>query len=124
MWQLRRLSTNEALSDAGPLPNNWGPICGLAGITEQLGDLSWLGPKHADTGWFELTEDEQRTIREDEVRARVASEKEVAIAALATSDLTVGQKIAWNDFVIALDKVCLCADFDCNPNIPARPSNG
>jgi hypothetical protein len=122
MWQLRRLSTNEALSDAGPLPSDWGPICGLAGITEKLGDLSWLGPKHTDTGWIELTEDEQRAIREDEVRARVAAEKEVANAALAASDLTVAQKIIWDNFVMDLDKVCLCADFDCDPKIPKRPN--
>lgn len=122
MWQLRRLSTNEALSDAGPLPSNWGPICGLAGITEKLGDLAWLGPKHANTGWIELTEDEKKAIREDEVRARVNAEKEIASTALAASDLTVEQKIAWEDYLVRLDTVCLCADFDCDPRFPIKPS--
>ena len=122
MWQLRRLSTNEALSDAGPLPSDWGPICGLAGITEKLGDLSWLGPKHADTGWIELTEDEEKTIRENKVQARVAAEKEVANAALAASDLTVEQTITWNEYIAALEEVCLCDDFDCDPKFPIRPN--
>ena len=54
MWQLRKLSTNEALSEAGPLPNNWGPIFGMAGIQDKLGDLSWLGENYADQGWIQV----------------------------------------------------------------------
>ena len=41
-WQLRKLSTNEVLEDASVLPTNWGPIFGLAGVKDQLGDLSWV----------------------------------------------------------------------------------
>ena len=54
MWQLRKLSTNEALSEAGPLPSNWGPIFGMAGIQEKLGDLSWLGEAYSDQGWVQV----------------------------------------------------------------------
>lgn len=54
LWQLRKLSTNEALSEAGPLPNNWGPIFGMAGIQDKLGDLSWLGENYADQGWIQV----------------------------------------------------------------------
>ena len=54
MWQLRKLSTNEALSEAGPLPNNWGPIFGMEGVKDKLGDLSWLGEAYADQGWVQL----------------------------------------------------------------------
>jgi len=54
MWQLIRLSTKEALSEAGPLPNNWGPIFGMAGVQDKLGDLSWLGEAYADQGWVQV----------------------------------------------------------------------
>lgn len=54
LWQLRKLSTNEALSEAGPLPNNWGPIFGMAGIQDKLGDLSWLGENYVDQGWIQV----------------------------------------------------------------------
>ncbi len=57
MWQLKRLSTGEALSEPGPLPNNWGPIFGMPGIKDRLGDLSWLGDSYADQGWVEVEGD-------------------------------------------------------------------
>jgi hypothetical protein len=122
MWQLRKLSTNEALSEAGPLPNNWGPIFGLHGFREKLGDLSWLGPFYADKGWVELTEAEQEALRKAEVMSRVEVEKITARTALSNPTITVGQKIAWNEYLLALDYVCLCPDFDCDPKFPIRPN--
>lgn len=64
MWQLKRLSTGEALSEPGPLPNNWGPIFGMSGIKERLGDLSWLGNSYADQGWVEVEGDIKQTSSE------------------------------------------------------------
>lgn len=64
MWQLKRLSTGEALSEPGPLPNNWGPIFGMSGIKERLGDLSWLGDSYADQGWVEVEGDIKQTSSE------------------------------------------------------------
>ena len=54
LWQLKKLSTNQALSEAGELPENWGPIFGLEGIQERLGDLSWLGENYSDMGWVQV----------------------------------------------------------------------
>ena len=51
LWQLRKLSTNENLSEPQPLPENWGPIFGLHGFVEKLNDLSWVGVE--DQGWFD-----------------------------------------------------------------------
>ena len=121
MWQLRKLSTNEALSEPGPLPNNWGPIFGLHGFQEKLGDLSWLSPAYADQGWVELTEPEQKELRVTKVMGRVDAEKTTATTALSNPAITVGGKIAWNEYLIALDAVCLCPDFDCDPKFPIRP---
>ena len=121
MWQLRKLSTNEALSEAGPLPNNWGPIFGLHGFQDKIGDLSWAGPAYADKGWVKLTDSEQKAVREAEVMSRVDSEKAIANAALSDPAITVSEKTAWSDYLIALDAVCLCPDFDCDPKFPPHP---
>jgi hypothetical protein len=51
LWQLKKLSSGEALSEPQRLPENWGPIFGLAGFIDKIGDLSWLGDAYNDTGW-------------------------------------------------------------------------
>ena len=122
MWQLRKLSTNEPLSEPGPLPNNWGSIFGLHGFLEKIGDLSWIGPAYADQGWVELTDAEQETLRKAEVTARVQVEKNAANAMLSNPAITVKDKIAWDEYLTALDAVCLCPDFDCDPKFPPRPN--
>lgn len=121
MWQLRRLSTNESLSEAGPLPNNWGPIFGLHGFLEKLGDLSWIGPAYADQGWVQLTEVEQEAIRTAKVKARIDEEKTIATTALKNPKITTGEKAAWSEYLIALSAACMCPDFDCDPKFPAKP---
>lgn len=122
MWQLRKLSTNEALNEAGPLPNNWGPIFGLHGFLDKIGDLSWIGQDYIDKGWVELTEAEQKAVKEAEVMSRVEAEKAVANTTLSDPAITVGEKTAWGDYLLALDAVCLCADFDCDLKFPPRPN--
>ncbi len=52
LWQLKKISTGEGLNEPQLLPENWGPIFGMEGYKEQLGDLSWLGIE--DQGWFEV----------------------------------------------------------------------
>jgi hypothetical protein len=84
--------------------------------------LSWVGPTYADKGWVELTDTEQKAIKEKEVMARVEAEKTIAKTTLSNPDITVESKIAWNDYLIALDAVCLCPDFDCDPKFPPRPN--
>jgi hypothetical protein len=92
MWQLRKLSTNEALSEAGPLPNNWGPIFGLHGFLDKIGDLSWVGPTYADKGWVQLTDAEQEALRKEEVIARVDTEKTLTMNKLSNPEITIGEK--------------------------------
>lgn len=121
MWQLRKLSTNEPLSEPGPLPNNWGSIFGLHGFLEKIGDLSWIGPAYADQGWVELIDAEQEAVGKAKVMARVGAEKAAANTALSNPAITVGEKRAWGDYLVALDAVCLCPDFDCDPKFPPRP---
>lgn len=56
LWQLKNIKTGEALNEPQRLPENWGPIFGLAGIEDKLGDLSWLGPNFEDQGWVVVGE--------------------------------------------------------------------
>jgi hypothetical protein len=56
LWQLKKISTGEALNEPQKLPTNWGPIFGLSGFQDRLGDLSWLGAAYSDHGWFVVGE--------------------------------------------------------------------
>jgi hypothetical protein len=40
MWQLKRLSTGEALNEPQDLPDNWKNISSLKGSIDRLNDLS------------------------------------------------------------------------------------
>lgn len=121
MWQLRRLSTNEPLSEAGPLPNNWGPIFGLGGFLEKIGDLSWISPAYADQGWVELTEAEELVVTASYVMDKVTDAKTEAKDALSNPAITVGDKAAWNEYLLALDDVCARSAYEINPTFPAKP---
>ena len=122
MWQLRKLSTNEALSEAGPLPNNWGPIFGLHGFQEKLGDLSWIGPSYADKWWVELTADEQKEVLAAEVLSQLAGKKAEAEKIIALQDITVEQKAVWVNYILSLDLVPLQVNFPFEPRVPAPPA--
>lgn len=121
MWQLKRLSTNEPLSAAGPLPNNWGPIFGLSGFLEKIGDLSWISPDYADQGWVELTEAEELVVTASYVIAKVEYAKTEANKALSNPKITVGDKVAWNEYLLELDDVCARSAYERNPALPVKP---
>ena len=64
----------------------------------------------------------KRFLKEAEVMDRVNSEKSIANAALSNREITIEGKIAWDEYLLALDAVCLCPDFDCDPKFPIRPN--
>jgi len=122
MWQLKKISTNEALSEAGPLPTNWGPIFGLAGIKEKLGNLSWIGPDYSDQGWFELSEEEEKQIKIDRHIDKINKEKNKALEALEDAGLTVGDMFLWKSYVLALEESKLKPDLATDPILPKCPN--
>ena len=71
LWQLKKLSTGEALNEAQSLPENWGPIFGMAGIKDRLGDLSWLGDAYTDQGWVEVGEPSKITMSVEVANATI-----------------------------------------------------
>lgn len=84
--------------------------------------MSWIGPAYADQGWVQLTNAEQESLKKAEVMSRVEVEKALATTELSNPEITVGDKIAWSEYLTALDAVCLCPDFDCDPKFPIRPN--
>lgn len=109
LWQLKKLSTNEALNEAGPLPNNWGPIFGMAGIEEKLSDLSWLGDSYTDIGWVQVegTADDAALGSEKTLAQKVWAQAKNLLwrsdwAMLPDVPLTVEEKQKWIEYRKAL----------------------
>lgn len=128
LWQLKKISTNSALNEPAPLPENWGPIFGLSGIKERLGDLSWLGDDYKDMGWFEVGEIDDpvtQTVTEDPAKhaLRVAREllQQSDWAVLPDVPMTNGQKTAWLEYRKALREVNLQVGFPNNIHWPNKP---
>ena len=124
LWQLKKLSTGEALNEPQRLPENWGSIFGMGGIKDRLGDLSWLGEAYADQGWFEVGEETSPPLTADEANATIAQILRNTAWAVASDDTTItrGQRADWVAFRQALRDIPLQVGFPTNivwPNEPA-----
>ena len=125
LWQLKKLSDGSALNDPQPLPENWGPIFGLAGITDRLGDLSWLGEAYNDMGWIEVGNAPPGPVPSS--AAELAWDR--AKKLLAESDwsmlpdvpMTSGAKAAWIEYRRGLREIRLQPGFPDAIQWPARP---
>jgi hypothetical protein len=124
LWQLKKLSTGEALNEAQKLPENWGPIFGMAGIQDRLGDLSWLGNAYADQGWFEVGEEAAPTMTADEANATVEQMlKNTAWAVASDNTSSTREQFAqWMEYRRALREVHLQVGFPTNIVWPAEPA--
>lgn len=125
LWQLKKLSTNEALNEPQVLPENWGPIFGLHGIKEKLGDLSWLGEQYADQGWFIVGDapdgPKESSIAELLWERAKKDLKESDWAVLSDVPMTVGKRQEWIEYRQALREIRLQSGFPNDvvwPKIP------
>ena len=125
LWQLRKLSTNEELLKPRPLARNWGPIFGLEGVKDRLGDLSWLGSAYSDMGWFEVEGDITDLAEYNDITEEVTSKINAELAAsadkvLATNDLTNAERQLWKEYRIKLQRQFNSPKF---PNVdwPIKP---
>lgn len=124
LWQLKKISTNEPQNDPQRLPENWGPIFGLHGFEEQLGDLSWLGKEYEDLGWFVVGEEEEAA-----VATAADLEWERAKQLLRDSDwsvlpdvpMTAGERDAWIIYRKALREIRLQPGFPTEIIWPSAP---
>lgn len=122
---MKNLKTGEALNEPQKLPENWGPIFGMSGITDQLGDLSWLGDAYADMGWVVVGEAPPEPAQS--TTAELAWDR--AKQLLRDSDWAVlpdvpminTQRSAWIAYRKALREIRLQVGFPNNIQWPAKP---
>lgn len=125
LWQLKKLSDGSALNEPQPLPENWGPIFGLHGFIDQIGDLSWLGEAYNDMGWVEVGDAPPAPAASS--AAELAWDR--AKKLLAESDWSMlpdvplldFQKTAWVEYRRALREIRLQPGFPDAIQWPARP---
>jgi hypothetical protein len=123
LWQLKKLSSGEALNEPQRLPENWGPIFGMAGIQDKLGDLSWLGDAYTDQGWVQVGEETPTPLTADEVNETIEQMLKNTAWAVAVDNTTItkGQRADWMAFRQALREIPLQAGFPTNIVWPAEP---
>jgi hypothetical protein len=124
LWQLKNLSTGEALNEPQKLPENWGPIFGMAGIQDRLGDLSWLGDEYTGRGWVELGEEVLPAMTADEVNKTVEQLLTSTAWAVAVDNTTMTkeQRANWLDFREALRNISAQEGFPSNIVWPTEPA--
>lgn len=118
------MSDGSELSEPQLLPENWGPVFGLQNFEDKLSDLSWIGPDHADTGWF-YVDDEPPPPKEstpEELAWEQAKQllRESDWTMLPDVPLTRGQRIAWEERRRFLREIRNHPDFP-NVIIPPEP---
>lgn len=125
LWQLKKLSTGEALNEPQPLPENWGPIFGLHGFADRLGDLSWLGEAYNDQGWVQVGEappppaEATKAQLEWDRAKQMLQESDWSM--LPDVPMTAGDKAAWIEYRRGLREIRLQAGFPDNIVWPTRP---
>ena len=125
MWQLKKLSTGEALNEPQKLPENWGPIFGLHGFIEKLGDLSWLGEAYADQGWVIVGEAPLDPVESTEAKLAWDRAKQMLResdwAVLPDVPMTTGDKAQWIEYRRGLREIRLQPGFPNNIQWPKSP---
>jgi hypothetical protein len=120
-WQLKRLSTGEALNEPQDLPDNWKNISSLKGSIDRLNDLAWAG--HPDTGWFEIdvldpVVDIQKVV--DDQIAHFLMET-APMVAMDNISMTKAKRQEWMDYRKKLQEIPLNPDYPNEVFWPTRP---
>ena len=121
MWQLKRLSTGEALNEPQDLPDNWKNISSLKGSIDRLGDLTWAG--HPDMGWIEVdvpdpVVDIQKVV--DDQIAHFLMET-APMVAMDNISMTKAKRQEWMDYRKKLQEIPLNPDYPNEVFWPTRP---
>jgi hypothetical protein len=124
LWQLKNINTNEVLIEPGPLPQNWGPIFGLEGFKDKLGDLSWVGMP--DKGWFEI-EVSDKVIETNEKKQLIDSQIEKMLSdslhmvAADNLNITKQQRAEWIEYRQKLKEIYLQSNYPLEVYWPKKP---
>ena len=120
LWQLKNPQTNENIGDPQPLPENWGPIFGMEGVKDRLGDLSWLGI--TDRAWYEVeVPDPPETISKDVSDRMILLNEEANQKIMNDKTLTKVQWQAWVDYQIKLQNLPLQPGYPNEVLWPTKP---
>lgn len=125
LWQLKKISTGEELNEPQKLPANWGPIFGLAGIQDRIGDLSWLGEDYNDQGWVIVGEEPAGTVAPSpadiawtDAKQRL---KDSDWSVLSDVPMTAGKRTEWIEYRSALRDIRIQPDFPTSITWPVKP---
>ena len=125
LWQLKKLSTGEALNEPQKLPTNWGPIFGLAGIQDRIGDLSWLGDAYNDQGWVIVGEETDTAVTRTPAELYWLDAKQLLKdsdwAVLSDVPMLAGKRTEWIDYRSALREIRSQPDFPTSITWPSKP---
>lgn len=121
MWQLKRLSTGEALNEPQDLPDNWKNIFGLKASIDRLGDLTWAG--HPDMGWFEVDMPEpvvdQKKFIDDQIAHLLTTS--LPMVAMDNTSMTKAERQEWMEYRKQLQEIPLNPDYPNEVRWPTRP---
>lgn len=121
LWQLKNPQTNENIGDPQPLPENWGPIFGMEGVKDRLGDLSWVGI--TDRCWVEVdvpepTIDIKKLVDE---QAAYFLKESLQMVSPDNQSITKAQWQAWMDYRKKLQEIPLQPNYPNEVFWPTRP---
>ena len=120
-WQLKRLSTDEALNEPQDLPDNWKNISSLKGSIDRLNDLAWAG--HPDMGWFEVDMPEpvvdQKKFVDDQIAHFLTTS--LPMVAMDNISMTKAERQAWMDYRQQLQEITLQPNYPNEVRWPTRP---
>jgi len=121
LWQLKNPQTGENIGGLQPLPENWGPIFGMEGVKDRLGDLSWLGIM--DRCWVEVDAPDEITDQKSAVDAQISNllEEATLITTSNKSSLTKSQFQLWIEYKRKLELLHLDPGYPNNLPWPAKP---
>ena len=125
LWQLKNLETNEGLNDPQKLPENWGPVFGLHGFEEKLGDLSWLGTNYENQGWFVVGEESSLSAKPTEAELAWETAKKLLLESdwsmLPDVPMSNGVKTQWIEYRRELRNIRLQSGFPSDTKWPVKP---
>lgn len=121
-WQLKKLSTGEALNEPQDLPEHWNGIFHFRKLSkEQIADLSWCN--RPDRGWFEVDVPEpvfdQKKFVDDQITHFLTTS--LPMVAADNANQTKAERQAWMDYRQQLQEIPLQPDYPNEVRWPARP---
>jgi hypothetical protein len=121
-WQLKKLSTGEALNEPQDLPDNWKNISSLKGSIDRLNDLAWAG--HEDLGWFEVDAPEPVFDQKKFIDDQIAHFLTTSLPMVAADNIsqTKAERQAWMDYRQQLQEIPLQPDYPNEVRWPTRPN--